>query len=116
MFRILLSIAIVVLFAGIASGQAPLQPPPTGGAIDSLIAALLGFLVQFATGSEAGAWIATIVGFLLAAHPLASAFVNWTDTPADDAWLAWFYKNVIERLALVRGKAKQLPGGGTASK
>jgi hypothetical protein len=43
---------------------------------------------------------------LLAAHGLALAIVNMTDTPTDDDIVAFIYK-IIEYVAGITGKAKQ---------
>ncbi len=47
-----------------------------------------------------------IVTVLLALHALASAITALTPTPKDDVFVAKAYK-IIEKIALVVGKAKQ---------
>lgn len=100
-----------VVFAQEMAAPAQEYASPAPAAVDSIVATVLAIVVQFATGSEIGAWIVTIVAILMALHPIASAITNMTDTPKDDAWVGWVYKHVLERLALIGGKAKQLPGG-----
>ena len=86
---------------------ATLVPP----VVDSIVAVVLDLIVRFATGTQFGSWMVTATALLIALHPFASAITRFTDTPKDDAAIAWIYRNVIERLAMVTGKAKQLPGG-----
>ena len=53
-------------------------------------------------------WSLILQGFVVA-HLIALVVVNATPTPVDDKWLGRVYK-LVETIAGVFGKAKQLPG------
>lgn len=69
------------------------------------------FLASLLVGSSFMGVYGQIVGLLVTVGvPLASAIVNYTDTPNDDEIYGKYVYPFIEFLALVRNKAKQKAG------
>lgn len=74
-----------------------------------IVSSLVNGLASWISGSEGATAqaLATIFGMLMILHPIASFITKMTDTPKDDQALAWFYKQLVEPIALVTGRAKQ---------
>lgn len=68
-------------------------------------------LASILVGSSAMGVYGQVVGLLITVGvPLASAIVNYTETPKDDKIYGKYVYPLIEFLALVRNKAKQKAG------